>query len=114
MMHEVAVATEILKMVNETVKKHNLQKVNKIIVKIGEFTCIEENTLIFAFKAISEETMSKDCKFQIQKIRARAYCKYCKYNFFISYTNKYCPRCNRQSLNITTGYELLLYRIEGE
>lgn len=114
MMHEVAVAIEILELANQIAQNHNLKKVNKIVVQIGEFTCIEENTLKFAFEVISRRTVCEDSKFIIQKIRARAYCKYCEDSFLISYTNKLCSRCNKQSSNIITGYELLLDRIEGE
>ncbi|SKC72621.1 hydrogenase maturation nickel metallochaperone HypA [Maledivibacter halophilus] len=113
-MHEVAVAQEILKIVNQTAEKYDLHKVNKIRLKIGEFTCIEESALSFAFTAVAKETICEDSKIVIERVRARAYCKYCKENFFISYTNKLCPKCNNESTDISTGYELLLDRIEGE
>lgn len=113
-MHEVSVVLELLKIIKENIKTYKLRKINKITVKVGEFTCIEENALKFAFKNLSKDTICQNSQLIIQKIKASAYCDNCKQNFSISYTDKLCPKCNRFSNNIVTGYELILESIEGE
>lgn len=113
-MHEISIISEVLEMANENAKIYNIKRIEKIILKIGEFTCIEENTLRFAFNSMSAGTICENAKLILEKIKASAYCDNCKENFNISYTKKLCPKCNKYSCNITTGYELLLERIEGE
>ncbi|TCO74628.1 hydrogenase maturation nickel metallochaperone HypA [Marinisporobacter balticus] len=113
-MHEVSVVAELFEIIYENVNRYNLKRVDKIILRIGEFTCIEENGLRFAFEGMSKETICENAALIIQRIKARAYCDACKESFYINYTNKICPKCNQFSSNIMTGYELLLEKIEGE
>ncbi|WP_425447354.1 hydrogenase maturation nickel metallochaperone HypA [Dethiothermospora halolimnae] len=113
-MHEVSVMTEVFQIINENIKIHNLKRIDKVVLKIGSFTCIEESSLRFVFKSMAKETICKDAELIIVKVKARAYCDYCKHEFNIEYTNKICPKCNRFSSNIIDGYELLLESIEGE
>ena len=113
-MHEISVMSEVFRIINENVKTNNLKSIDKIILKIGEFTCVEENALRFSFEAMGKETICEKAKLIIEKVKGSAYCHNCKENFYISYINKICPKCNKFSSNIITGYELLLDRIEGE
>ncbi|WP_129597824.1 hydrogenase maturation nickel metallochaperone HypA [Anaerophilus nitritogenes] len=113
-MHEVAVMTEVFEIINENIKIYNLKKIDQILLKIGEFTCVEEHALRFSFEVISKGTICENAKLIIQKVKASAYCDNCGETFYICYTNKLCPKCNQFSSNIITGYELLLEKIEGE
>lgn len=113
-MHEVSVASELLDIIFINAEIHNIKEVKKIVLKIGEFTCIQENALRFAFKAISKKTLCANAQLVIETVKAAAYCENCKQCFDINYTNKICPKCGQFSFNITTGYELLLESIEGE
>ncbi len=113
-MHEVSVISEVFEIINEYVNVYDLKRINKIVLKIGEFTCIEKSALRFAFEALSRDTICENSELVINKIRASAYCDNCKKNFNISYTNKICPECSKFSNNVVTGYELLMEKIEGE
>ncbi|WP_248484247.1 hydrogenase maturation nickel metallochaperone HypA [Tepidibacter aestuarii] len=105
---------EIFDVIKENADNHNLKKVNKIVLKIGEFTCVQESALRFAFEAFSKDTKVEGADFIINKIEASAKCDNCEEPFKVSFTNKVCPKCNTFSNNIITGYELLLDEIEGE
>lgn len=113
-MHEVSIMGEIFEMINENVKSHNLKKVSEVVLKIGEFTCVEEGALRFAFEAFSKDTEAEEAKLVIEKIEASAKCDHCGQVFKVAFTNKICPKCNTFSNNIITGYELLLHEMEGE
>ncbi|WFD12261.1 hydrogenase maturation nickel metallochaperone HypA [Tepidibacter hydrothermalis] len=113
-MHEVSIMGEIFDVIKENADNHNLKKVNKIVLKIGEFTCVQESALRFAFEAFSKDTNVEEADFIIDKIEASAKCDNCEETFKVNFTNKVCPKCNTFSNNIITGYELLLDEIEGE
>ena len=53
-MHEVSIMGEIFEIINENVINHNIKKVNKVVLKIGEFSCVEDSALKFAFEAFSK------------------------------------------------------------
>ncbi|MBE6066471.1 MAG: hydrogenase maturation nickel metallochaperone HypA [Clostridium lundense] len=113
-MHEVSVASEILEIVLENANESNIKKVDKIIIQVGEFTCIEESSLQFAFEAMKEKSICENAQLLIKKIKATSYCDNCKEEFEVGYTNRLCPKCNNFSSNIIKGYELYLESIEGD
>lgn len=113
-MHEVSIMGEVFEIIEDNIKSHNIKKVNKVVIDIGEFTCVEESALRFSFDTMKIDTTCEDSDFIINKIPATAKCDDCGEVFNVGYTNKICPLCNRFSNNILTGYELSLQTIEGE
>ena len=113
-MHEMSVMGEIFTIINKKVKEYKLNKITKVVVKVGEMTCINEESLKFAFKVFSENNLVEEAEFIINKVEAKAKCSNCGYVFKITYTDKLCPLCNTYSDNITNGYELYLEEVEGE
>lgn len=105
---------DIFEIVEENIAIYNLKKIEKISLKIGEFTCVEDSALEFAFEAFSKDSIAEGAKLLIERVRASAECNNCGQVFNISFTNKICPSCSTFSTNIITGYELLLNEIEGE
>jgi len=113
-MHEMSVMGEIFTIINKIVKEYKLNKITKVVVKVGEMTCINEESLKFAFKAFSENTLIEEAQFIINRVEAEAKCINCGYVFKIYYTDKLCPKCDTYSNNIINGYELFLEEVEGE
>lgn len=113
-MHEVSIMGEIFEIINENISTHNIKKVNKVVLKIGEFSCVEDSALKFAFQAFSKDTESEKAELVINRVKAKAQCSECGQLFDISFTDKKCPKCHVFSNNIISGYELLLDEIEGE
>ena len=112
-MHEISIMHDAIEIAVENGKINNIKKIDKIYMKIGEFTCVEENSLYFAFDALSRGTICEDAKLIIEKVKAKAKCDYCNEDFDIDFTNKICPKCNRYSNNVYNGYEFLVWQIEG-
>ena len=113
-MHEVSIVSDMLNIVYENVQLHNMKSINKIVIKVGEFTCINESSLRFAYECLCKNTICENTKLEIKKIKASAYCDNCSKIFSISYTNRVCPICNKFSKNVVTGDELTVDSIEGE
>lgn len=113
-MHELSIVYNILEIVKDHAKHNSFSHVNKIIMTIGEFCSLEENSLIFAFDTLSKDTLCNEATLVIQKTEAKAYCNHCKIEFKVTFINKLCPICKEYSHQITTGYEILVSSIEGE
>ncbi|WP_459195559.1 hydrogenase maturation nickel metallochaperone HypA/HybF [Wukongibacter baidiensis] len=105
---------EIFEIVKENIITYNLKKVEKVVLKIGEFTCVEEGALRFAFEAFTKDTEAEEAELIIDRVEASAKCNNCENTFKVTFTNKICPKCSTFSNAIVTGYELLLHEIEGE
>lgn len=113
-MHEISIVYKIMEMIEGICRENNILKVNKVILNIGELTAIEKETLSFAFNSLKKNTNCSEALLEVNSIKAMAYCKICKKEFFISFVNRQCPNCHTYSDNIVSGKEILLYRIEGE
>ncbi|MEG0132554.1 MAG: hydrogenase maturation nickel metallochaperone HypA [Clostridium sp.] len=113
-MHEISIISSVIQMVEENSLKNNITKVSKVILQIGEFSCIEDSSMKFAFEALSQGSICEKADLELDRIRGRAYCSKCSKEFNVGFTRKTCPDCNETSSEITSGYEILLYRIEGE
>ncbi|GAA0086014.1 hypothetical protein UT300007_24530 [Clostridium sp. CTA-7] len=55
-MHESSIAFEIYSIVDENIKRYKLKNVSLIIIKVGSFNGIDEESLKFAFRALSKGT----------------------------------------------------------
>ena len=113
-MHEVSIVYDVIQIVKESSKLNNISTVKKIFMKIGEFTCIDESSINFAFEVLSKNTLCEGALLDIERVKGKAKCNVCDEEFFISFTNKLCPKCMCYSDNIINGYEILVYEIEGD
>lgn len=113
-MHEVSVINSLLKLVFENCTKNKISKVSKVYLQIGEFTSVEEGSLIESFNSQKEGTICSFATLIVDRIGSMAYCENCDFDFPISYMRKECPNCGRESSNLVSGYEILLSKIEGE
>lgn len=113
-MHEVSIIGDLFQIIEEQIIENKLKKITKVVLSVGEFTCVEEEALRFAFQAYAQDTLVEGAQFVIEKIKATAYCQQCSSSFEVSFTNKICPTCGAYSSKILTGYELQLESLEGE
>lgn len=113
-MNEVSVISSLIKLVLESCDKNKISKVSRVFLQIGEFTSLEEASLIELFNKLKKGTICDSSFLVVERIGAIAYCENCKFDFSVSYMRKECPNCNMESSNLVSGYEILLRKIEGE
>lgn len=113
-MHEISIIHDAIDIAIENGINNNMKKIDKIYMKIGEFTCVDENSLNFAFESLRQNSICEDAKLVIEKVKGKAICQYCNEKFEINFTDKICPICKRYSNNICNGYEILVWQIEGD
>lgn len=65
-MHEASIAWEIYGIVEENAKLYNLKVISSIFLKIGDFNGIDEESLKFAFKALSYGTNCENAEILIE------------------------------------------------
>ena len=113
-MHEVSIIQNVISIVSEKASENNLEKVNKVSLKIGELSGVHEDSLRFAFNAVSKDTIACGAELIIEKVEATAKCNSCNISFKIDYFNKLCPKCKVFCDNVLSGYELYINTIEGD
>lgn len=113
-MHEASIISSVLEEVEYQCIGTNINKISKVILAIGHFAAVDFHALKFAFESISKDTICEGAHLEIEEIIPMAHCDFCGHEYEVTFTNKICHECGHISTNIIKGYEILLYRIEGE
>lgn len=113
-MHEVSIIENVITIVSNKAIESDLEKVTKVSLRIGELSGVLEDSLRFAFTAVSKGTIVEDAELIIEKVEAQAHCNKCNISFKIDHFNKLCPECGEFSNNFISGYELFINTIEGD
>lgn len=112
-MHELAIAQNILKTVQNNIQGKPVKKVTKIYTSIGVLSGVEKDALQYAFQLIPKEQPFQKVKLIIQETPLTVYCIHCQEETII--TNNFilkCSKCGQLSKQITKGKELNIDKIE--
>jgi hydrogenase nickel incorporation protein HypA/HybF len=121
-MHELSIASSIVDHVLEYAETPPAKKVLKVIVRIGELSCIEPDQLIFSYRAITKETPLEGSELETEQTPARVMCRHCGYEGAPKYWDDargasgvaiatlQCPKCS-QSAEIAEGNDCVIKTI---
>lgn len=111
-MHEFGIADGLLKVAIETAERSNAGRVEQVNLKIGALAGVVDEALIFAFGALSEDTLARNARLVIEAIPVTCYCETCATVFEPPRFSYRCPTCQTLSRSVKTGRELQLVSIE--
>lgn len=113
-MHEVAVIQSLLDHVERSGAEYDINRVTKVIVRIGDLVSICKDSLRFAFDAVSRGTIAEGAIFVIESVPGRVRCMACDAEAEAEGQQLHeCARCGGAVI-IIAGRELDLQTIEGE
>lgn len=111
-MHELSVTQGLLKICLEEGKKHNVKKINKINIKVGELTDLVPSCISYYFNIVAKDTIAEGTQISIEKIPVSIRCKECNYEGILGKNNYICPKCKGNKYEITKGREFYLDTME--
>lgn len=112
-MHELSITQNILKLALDTAKENKANKITKINLKIGDFTFVEPECILFYFEQISKNTVAEDAALKIEKIPLKIKCNKCeKESILKDLTLFICSFCKSQDVKIISGRELYIKSID--
>lgn len=112
-MHEVGIMESALEVVLAQAREHGATRVHKIIIRLGELSGVDPESLRFAFEAVTSETPAAGARLEIETVSALARCPECQRDFGVSSGYIFtCPHCGQLSGDIRQGRELELARLE--
>ncbi len=112
-MHEMTIAQSLFEMISAETEK---QKVKPVSAKIscGVFGGINNETLSFAFEAISKGTACEGLTLVIEQKPLQAKCKKCSETFVLDLHKPNCPKCQSDDFELLPDAPLFLEEIEFE
>lgn len=113
-MHELGLMQGVLESVNTAAEQAGALCVTQISISIGEMTEAVDEALVFAFEALSPETLSENAQLSITMVKPRSRCLACGHEYEHDRYHIACPVCKSLSTEILAGKDLFIDTIEVE
>lgn len=113
-MHELSIAENLIKIINDQIKSNNVRKILSIKLKIGKLTSVSPNALAFSFTTLSKGTNLEGINLEIESVPIRVRCQRCNRNFILDEPIFICPKCSYANLKVICGRELYVESMEVE
>lgn len=112
-MHETDMTKALILTVKDWWEQENRPNIERIHLMVGEFTCVEPQSLQFAFEVQTRNTFLDGVTLQIRDVPLVAYCHTCQAEYRPKIGLRYaCPTCQSPMDDIRSGRELKIDRIE--
>jgi len=111
-MHELAIAQNIIAIVEAEAKRQDFKKVVSIKLQIGELSGIVPECLYDFFPIASRDTVAESARITSEIIRAEVRCLSCGYEG--KPDRGLCPSCGGSDIKLIAGREFFVDSIEVE
>ena len=114
-MHELQVTERILDIALKHAAGHNVSKIVRIGLKIGELSDLEDEWIQRYFDYLSRGTLAENAELAIERAPIVLGCESCDCSFEISREElgkPACPECGDTKCRLVSGREYLLKNIE--
>lgn len=113
-MHELSIAESLIGIITEEAKNHNMVRIKKIKLQVGELATVVPESLTFCFELVSRDTVAEGAVLEIETIEVVARCDSCDFSFQVQDQMFLCPKCDGPVFELVSGRELSVTSIEGE
>ena len=114
-MHETSLMYDVLRTIEISCKKSNINEVTEIKLVIGNINNILPDALMFAFDSFKgTPPLTQDAKLVLDVRKPTAECKTCGTSFeLVSPSDFACPGCGGYDLKLIGGEELYIEYYKG-
>lgn len=110
-MHELSIATSILKTSEHEVEKIKGRNVAEIFLEIGKISGVEISSLEFVWDQCMKDTVLENAKVHIAEPDGKARCAECNNEFRIEKIYDFCDRCHSPFKEILSGKEMKIKKL---
>lgn len=111
-MHEVALATALLDIVQTRARAAGASRVTRLVLEIGVLSHADPHALRLAFEAASSGGPANGAVLEIRQTAGTTYCLDCEAPVTVRTRDASCPRCGGTSLLARGGDEMRLKEME--
>lgn len=106
-MHELSLINSLLKIVDDYAAAEGFNKVNSLKLSFGRLSCLDRQSLEFAFSVQSIGTKAEGATLDFEILPARILCLNCDRESTMDGTWDHCPGCQSPDVILTGGTEEL-------
>ncbi len=112
-MHELGVLMQVVDMVERTAEENEIEKVEKIVLQVGELASVVPKYLEACYEPAVYNTSLQDTELEIEIIPGNCKCADCGHVFNFLKSNRKCPECGGDQLILMSGREFYIKEIIG-
>jgi hydrogenase nickel incorporation protein HypA/HybF len=113
-MHELGIAQNIIRLVEEAVRQHGAGRVMRVRLKIGDWSGVEPDSLSFCYEASVPGTRLAGSRLEIDRVPLRCRCPACGIEFEPERFSRACTACGETRTELISGTELEIVDFEVE
>ena len=113
-MHELSIAQEVIRQVEETARRENARKVLTVTLTIGRWSGVDSESLAFVFPLAAEGTSVEGARLSIDEVPARVSCLECHKESEPAMPLLTCDHCGSRNVQAVAGRELFIKSVEIE
>jgi len=110
-MHELSIATSILKTAEREVENSGGHAVKEITLSVGKLAGVEIDSLKFIWGACMKHTVLEKAEIVLLEPKGKAVCMECGTVFALSKLYDSCPKCGSYFREIMSGKELKINKL---
>ena len=111
-MHELSLATEMVRTVEDVLRKEGAGEVVSIYVSVGALSGVEREPLEFCFPIAAEGTPLAGARLVIEEVPIAVRCGECEKDSQPEYPMIECVECGSPNVEITAGREFVIKSLE--
>jgi hydrogenase nickel incorporation protein HypA/HybF len=112
-MHELTLIQNIIEIVLAEMQKHQLTRIDRICLRIGELRQIVPSAMQFSFHCLNMNTPLENAELIIEILPIKGICRGCNKEFLMKNFIENCQFCGSSEIEIISGKELEIKEIEG-
>lgn len=113
-MHEMALAEEVLQIVQDAARRDGCRRVRALWLEIGQLSSVEPDAMRFCFEAVARDSIAAGARLEIVATAGAACCNDCAESFELAALGDACPRCGGYRLRVTGGAQMQVRQMEVE
>lgn len=112
-MHEFSLIENIIEIILAELPRHQISRVEKISLRIGQMRQVVPDALSFGFECLSKQTPLEGAVLEVESVPVRVVCQSCQTGFEVKNWLDGCPTCQTHDFRIISGKELEITGFEG-
>jgi hydrogenase nickel incorporation protein HypA/HybF len=113
-MHELAICQALIEQVERVARDHAARRVISIVVSVGPLSGVEPKLLEHAYPLAAAGTVAELAALVVESVPVRVRCRTCHTESDALPNRLLCGSCNDWQVDVTSGEEMLLQRVEIE
>lgn len=113
-MHEMALAEEVLQIVQLAAQREGFRRVHALWLEIGQLSSVEPEAMRFCFEAVARDSVAAGARLEIIAAAGAAWCEECLAPVELAAWGEPCPRCGGYRLRVTGGTQMRVQQMEAE